>query len=153
MAKSTPKLVLQLQVILAISSASINHDCSDNCYQCLGKINCFGCYDRIYIDKFEGNYFCSSTIPPASDHCSIYTNAGCDRCQPGWALKFNYAKNIYLCVKGTIKDCVDEENTDMSIINHLCHACLEGYPSTDQSKCIPASKFNNHITHCKVGSK
>ena len=75
MFKTLKKVFLQALVALTLASASFSHDCGNNCYTCFGKNYCFTCYKSKPVTGPGGNgQVCSSTPPPAKDHCLIYAS-------------------------------------------------------------------------------
>ena len=145
------EVVAQLLLILTLvsASASLNHQCSNNCYSCSSRYGCGECYERkTMIVRQDGveKEVCSSEPAPASDPCLLDYGEGCYICKPGFALRANATSP---CVKGIIKDCRLEV---ISGTQHFCAFCLGGYPSRDQSKCLPAKQVNNPIAFCSIGA-
>ena len=145
MAKITKDIVFQLLVVLALASACLCHQCSDNCFYCFGDGKCGSCYKRKVISGPGGTrHVCSSQPAPASDNCLVYGEDGCNQCLEGWAVNLSTFK----CVKSTIKDCVNENVLGSK---HICYSCLEGYPNKNRTSCIPKSQVKKVIPNCKVG--
>ena len=148
MNKTTKSVSLHLLIALTLLSTALAHQCSDNCYKCFGEDNCAFCYRRKLLTNSDGNGgFCSTKPLPATDHCLVYfSETGCATCEQGWAKVQGGAKT---CVKGNIKDCHNEQVQNGK---HSCFSCLNGYPSKDQSRCIPASQYKGAIANCKIGA-
>ena len=149
MVLNTKTLSFHLLVTLILSSVSLSHDCSDNCFSCLRKDYCTQCYKRRVVGAVypvEGGQ-CSSEPTPASDHCLVYSSNSCARCEPGWATPMGGGLTTP-CVRGNIQNCLDEW---LEYGQHQCYRCLGGYPSKDLTKCIPADLVKAAIPHCMVG--
>ena len=150
MLKTTKKVIVQLLVALTLASASLNHECSNNCFSsCSAKFGCGQCYERkamIVGPKGSEKQICSSKPQPASGPCLLYFAVGCNLCKPGYALKSYKGKP---CVKGTIQNC------QLALFDggqQVCGECLGGYPNSDGTRCIPTSQVKNPIPLCTVGS-
>ena len=140
--------MLLILVALAAETTSVTYDCSDNCAQCYGQGLCLQCYKRRVV-KGPGGYIrsCSTKHLPESDNCLIYGQKGCVKCKPGWAV-VGSGSPLAHCVKGSIQNCQDERVLSGS---SSCFACLNSYPSSDRTSCIPASQVKNPIPLCKIG--
>ena len=149
MANIIKKIVLQILVSLALSSVALSHQCSENCYTCNGPKKCFNCYRRKVLQNgAPGKSSCSPDPLPDSDPCLVYTTMSeCQVCKVGWALELIAGDNGG-CVKGTVQNCLEEENVRGE---PFCYSCLGGYPTLDRSACIPASQVKNPIPNCKAG--
>ena len=145
MAKITKNFLFEVLVVFTLSSASLSHECSNNCAECISSNSCYICYKRFAVDNGP-NSACSATVQPASNHCILYDDSGCFLCEPGWAQD---EQNQASCARGTIAGCVQEL---IFTGRHICRACLNGYPSSDLSGCIPASQVKTPIPQCVVGS-
>ena len=149
MTRITKHSALQLLLTLTLASASLTHDCSDNCSFCYGNNLCRSCYQRKLITAPKGVYqICSSTPLPASDPCLIYRDGGdCLRCKPGYAVVHN-GGSLGQCIRGSIQNCLYQVYFKGQM---LCYSCLGGYPSSDESSCIPTNQVRNPIAQCTVG--
>ena len=147
MAKIIKKYFFTLLVALSATSHSLAYDCSEYCLTCFSKNRCPVCYKRFSIVKGIDSA-CSTTVQPASKHCAAFDgdhNNTCVGCARGYALVF---KIKAYCIPGTIQGC-NSELLDNG--KRICTACNGGYPSSDQSRCIPANQVRNAIPHCVVG--
>ena len=142
-------VISQVLVTLTLASISLSHQCSNNCYNCIGKNSCIDCYRRPVVKIAGGQGTCSTKTPSPSNRCVIYGSYSCSQCQPGYVPRYVGPSDPRQCSKGIIQNCFNEQIVRGS--DHVCHSCLEGYPNSDYTKCLPASQFKNAIPHCKVG--
>ena len=144
MAKIIKKYFFTLLVALSAISTALAYDCSANCVTCVARNRCPVCYKAFSISKGIDSA-CSTTPQPSSSHCLVYEGNDCVRCQLGYALNFQIHAT---CIPGTIQGC-QQELLDNG--KRICQACTGGYPSSDQSRCIPTNQIPNPISHCAVG--
>ena len=121
-------------------SISGSDGCGVGCIQCFKGQECEACYLR---ESITTNFSCGRLDPP-SDPCRLNAGPNCVACKQGYAYDYTTEK----CLKTVINNCYQAYIYEGK---SYCSVCVDGYPSKDQSSCIPRDQFNKPLANCLWG--